>query len=546
MNALPRVWEGPSARRTPPRSRARPILRIALAAMALGAIGLEGCQSFQTINPFRGGGGGGCCGGGLGGLFRRDRVTYGAEPPIYTDPGVEVLPGAPLIEGEPIGGYIDSEPAFTSPPTVAPPSNSRDDATIELDPLPDAGVSRNSSGSVNSRAGATPKVGDRSRGGSADPSYRFGGASLYGDAYADRMARRSEATASSPDGGVSPPTSPPAERPEVEEPQSLENFPTPLAVLPPAGEQDLPPLGIAPNPAPPSSSATMPEAESPPSSPPPEPDASNDSASNHQVPSAPPTGVAEGTAPFFQSVDPQLAGGKIPDEQGWATLAEHGYRTVLDLRPIAEVRPDDFAASARHGIRHIPLPMTPGVIDDAIVDRFEREIAHRDARPIVFADRDGTGAAAIWYVHRAEAEGYDLDRARRDAERIASIPEPLLQSANAYLNAGQDTLGASISFDDLQPFADAPTTDGPEPAPDPTPAAPAVAEVPDDPFAKAAPSPPKEWGPYAAFFLTVLVVPLAYWSTTTLPETIKTRVRASLSASSRRPLSIAVGSDAGS
>ena len=544
MNVNLCVWAGPMARRTPPRARARPIPRIALAALAIGAIGLEGCQSLQTINPFRGGCCGGAGGGRLGGLFGRDRVSYGSEPPIYTDPGVEVLPGAPLIEGEPIGGYIDSEPAFSSPPTVTPPANTLDNSEIQLDPLPDAGVSRNSGGSVNSRAGSTPKVGARSNDG-ADPSYRFGGASLYGgDPYADRMARRSEATTAASPGGVTPPPAPPVERSEAQEPRSLENFPTPLAVLPPAGEPTLPPLGIAPNPAPPSSSAVMPGAEAPASSPPPELDAANDSASNQQVPSAAPPGAAEGTAPFFFSVDPQLAGGRIPDVEGWARLAEHGYRTVLDLRPIAEVRPDDFAASGRHGIRHLPLPMTPGLIDDAIVDRFEREIAQRDARPIFFADLDGSGAAALWYVHRAEAEGYDLDRARRDAERIAAIPEPLLQSANAYLDAGKVTLDASISFDDLAPDATATSPVDAAPEPGPNPDAPSVAEVFDDPFAKTDTAAPKGWGPYAAFFLTVLVVPLAYWSTSTLPEAIKTRARASLSASRRPPLSIPGGSDA--
>ena len=553
MNVTRRVWAGPSARQTPPRGRVRAMPRIVLAAIAIGAIGLEGCQSIQSINPFRGG----CCGGsGGGGLFRRNRGIYGSEPPIYTDPGVEIMPGAPIIQDEPIGGIIGSEPAFSSPPVISPPAGSSLDDALDLNPLPEPAASRNSGGTLNSRADSSQKLGARSNGREADPSYRFGGASLYGDPYADRMARRSEATSSGAARDVTPPPAPAAEQPKADEPRPMESFPTPLAILPPATDQSLPPLAIAPNPSPP---AASPSTSSSPAAPPPEPTPAVDSASITPTPAATTTpGNAPGVGPSFFSVDPQLAGGAIPAGEGWATLAEHGYRTVLDLRPIPQVRPEDYAASARHGLRQIPLPMEPGRVDDAIVERFEQEIAQESARPILFADADGSGAAALWYVHRVDVEGYDADRARRDAERIAPIPPQLLASADAFLDARQGNLGAMISIDEFAPISTAehrpdpasegPTPDDPEPALEPAAdasAPPTVAEVLDDPFARPTSGDPKQWGPYAAFFLTVLVVPLAYWSTATIPNALRTRARASLSAPLRRSRSLPAGSDAG-
>src|SRR5690606_26282871 len=124
----------------------------------------------------------------------------------------------------------------------------------------------------------------------------------------------------------------------------------------------------------------------------------------------------------------------VPAGGGWAALADRGYRTVLDLRPVDQIRPADFAASSRLGLRHVLLPMTPGTIDAALVDRFEDEIAQESARPIFFCDLDGSAAAALWYVHRVAFDRYEADRALRDAERIAPIPPDLLAAARAFLD----------------------------------------------------------------------------------------------------------------
>ncbi|RUL84339.1 beta-lactamase hydrolase domain-containing protein [Tautonia sociabilis] len=568
----------------PPAWRATP--RIALIALALATIGLDGCQSLQSINPFRNCNGCGPIrrlGSGIrnglgssgGGLFNRNRgqIIY-EEPPIVidSDPGVEVLPGAPaIIEPAPsVGAPLTSpDPALEPLPRIEPPSDSPE---LELTPLPEP-TGRAPQGSINSRTSAlrTPDARSTDRA----PASVIGSAPPTGDAYADRMARRSSDVTfyrpvAAPDSGN--PRGPKVHPLLADDLPSIDSIPAPTAPEPAAPEP------AAPGPVEPAASPPAPppdEGGAPAPVPEPTPPAENSQAAEQTtvIPEpSPTTGAAPGIAAFF-SVEPHLAGGSVPAEGGWTTLVERGYRTVLDLRPIDQVLPTDIAASSQAGLRLVLLPTAPGTIDAALVRRFEDEIAQESARPIFFCDTSGTTAAALWFVHLVEAERYDLERARRDAERIAPIPPDLMLAARGYLgllpsaSAGGSPLpesspplasadpGASATADPVptstpdQPEA-APspsavaeaappensTEPGASPTGDPEPEEESIAEVFADPFARPVhPVDSKRWGPYAALFLTILVVPLAYWGSLGIPTGIRTRVRASLMAPARRP-----------
>jgi hypothetical protein len=616
MNPERRATSGPPARRA--------THRLALIALAVLAIGLEGCQSLQSVNPFRNCAG---CGplsriGNGNGLFNRNRgrVIYD-EPPIIVDqaPGVEILPGAPVITdpGMPMGSTIGpADPGLTPLPQVSPP----DDA-LELEPLPEPS-GRAPQDTLNSRANPGNNLGART----IDRASQYGpaGGPSSGDPYADRMARRSSSDVSLARPEPAPVSGPGrvGARPVLAEsvavidrlagpetmspaaPAEMEAAPPPPVVPGPGSPPAAP--SLAPEPAAASAPASGPE----PAPPPPEPIDLSQTATTVPEPQ-PESGAASGIG-SFHSVEPLLAGGSVPGDAGWIELANLGYRTVLDLRPIEQVRPADFASSSRAGLRHFLLPSSPGVIDALIVRRFREEISQESARPIFFCDADGSTAAALWYVHLVAEDQYDPSRARRDAERIAPIPDPLFRSAQGYL----DGRNSAAPPDQAPPVADAPAPEAPaepvdlgptpavagvaaEPAPiDPAPAAiaeqppaagpivsdaqpavepeapapaPAVASLPDepfqepsagpkpdpesaevsvaevfeDPFAKPSIQDAKAWGPYAALFLTILAVPLAYWSGLGIPTGLKTRVRASLSAPARRPQSLPGGSDAG-
>ncbi|WP_169974254.1 hypothetical protein [Tautonia rosea] len=643
-----------SASTGPPARRASP--RLALILMALAAISLEGCQSLQSINPFRN-----CVGcgplsriGNGGGLFNRNRgrIVY-EEPPIILDsaPGVEVLPGEPAIiqSTPPMGStLVPADPALTTPaPAIRPP-----DDTLELEPLPEPS-GRAPQGSSNPRASTDRTLGSRpiDRASTAPTS--------TGDSFADRMARRSSDEARprfgfdpAPEPGRAAPLPSPtthsnsseslrvidqlpapesidsddsddfAPPPPVADPKS-ESAPIESVVTPnlgdetppavrqpivsnpvPAADQSLsPPAVVEPMPPPFADSAAVPsegdeaqqlpdpappgvaepEQATPkePIEPPPDPPAVSEPTTQVIIPeSLPETGATSGIDAFY-SVAPLLAGGSIPEESGWTWLADRGYRTVLDLRPVDQIRPADFASSNRLGLRHVLLPMTPGTIDASLVNRFEEEIALESARPLFFCDSDGSAAAVLWYIHRIKVDRTDPDRARRDAERIAPIPPSLMLLAQSFLNGQplaaqpEPEMPVLVIETDYQVDAELAATEpspsdvDPSEAHDPSQAVAettaasstseqpvnpepsassvaeaSVAEVFEDPFAKPAPVDPKSWGPYAALFLTILAIPLAYWGSSNLPNGFRTRVRASLTGPARQRASLPTSSDA--
>ncbi len=57
----------------------------------------------------------------------------------------------------------------------------------------------------------------------------------------------------------------------------------------------------------------------------------------------------------LREVDDRLWRGAAPSEEGYAALAEAGVSTIVDLRP--EPR---LPSGARHGMRHVHLPVTDG------------------------------------------------------------------------------------------------------------------------------------------------------------------------------------------
>jgi protein tyrosine phosphatase (PTP) superfamily phosphohydrolase (DUF442 family) len=247
---------------------------------------------------------------------------------------------------------------------------------------------------------------------------------------------------------------------------------------------------------------------------------------------AQPPSLAEGIA-RFKVVEPQLAAGSAPSAAGWAFLVEKGYRTVLDLRPRAEVRPGDDAAASHAGLRYVVLPVTPETLDAVTVTRFEEEIVLAGNRPLFFFDTDGSRPAALWRLHLL-ARG--TSEAEADAAGAEIGPsEPRLNEAVARYLAARKPKTAAVG-----PQPDPPAEPVAEPAVTLAPDLPAV-PPPIGPVAAAEPEPaptsdPTAWRPYAAMLLTGLSVPLAFFGRTALGA-VRFR-RASLPAPAPRRLAL--------
>jgi protein tyrosine phosphatase (PTP) superfamily phosphohydrolase (DUF442 family) len=289
---------------------------------------------------------------------------------------------------------------------------------------------------------------------------------------------------------------------------------------------DLPPLK-APVEGDRAPASTLPEeATSRPSPPPSPPAAKPDVTPPSPAAAAPPPPAAgagaAGAAPgigHFKVVEPQLAGGSLPAAAGWAWLADHGYRTVLDLRERPEVQPADLAAIDQNGLIHVALPISATTIDARHLEQFRGLLAQAGSRPLYFFDTDGARAAVLWYIHMVATQKVEPATAAREVEELGPHDPRYWAAATAYLAS-------------LKPVTPAVETTPPPPA---TPAAEPKAQL-DAAPATAATTPPAEettaqpveapapiapkaafsWRPYAYMILTGLSVPLAYFGRTIL------------------------------
>lgn len=225
----------------------------------------------------------------------------------------------------------------------------------------------------------------------------------------------------------------------------------------------------------------------------------------------------------FRVVEPRLAGGSLPTAAGWSWLAAQGYKTVIDLRPFEQHRPEDLAAVNSSGLRYVALATPDNLIDNpAHLARFASELSQDSARPIYFFDTDGARAAVLWYLHAVADLKASADEARRVAEEIGPRVPDLWSRADALIAKLKPTSPVSQAPEFLTDPVPEPAT---PPAPPVQPASMNDAPAPTgfglasirtryeeliDPTNPIGPArDPAPWRPYAALAATGLAVPLA-------------------------------------
>jgi uncharacterized protein (TIGR01244 family) len=252
----------------------------------------------------------------------------------------------------------------------------------------------------------------------------------------------------------------------------------------------------------------------------------------------------------FKVVEPQLAGGSLPEPAGWSFLADKGYRTVLDLRPRGEVRPGDDAAAHHAGLRYVILPVTPDAIGSPLLKRFDDEIAQSGNRPLYFFDQEGARASVLWYLHQVATRKLDEATAAKEAEELGPRDTKLWLAAATFLESIKPKPEPPDPTSSVSPPAEphaAPAPDDSRPEQSasvlPPVAVPHQAAATDGrPESSVPPRDPTAWRPYAAMLLTGLCVPLAFLGRTAIGTVTEGLRRASLPAPATRPRSLPASS----
>jgi protein tyrosine phosphatase (PTP) superfamily phosphohydrolase (DUF442 family) len=116
--------------------------------------------------------------------------------------------------------------------------------------------------------------------------------------------------------------------------------------------------------------------------------------------------------PGFTKVENGLASGRKPDLDGFASLKQAGYRTVIYLHPtgtdVTAVR--DLAG--KRGLAFIPIETTPERLT-AAREAFNAAVTDKAVRPAYVFDDDEVRAGALWYLYfRSKSMNDDAARVR--------------------------------------------------------------------------------------------------------------------------------------
>jgi hypothetical protein len=143
---------------------------------------------------------------------------------------------------------------------------------------------------------------------------------------------------------------------------------------------------------------------------------------SNEPPVAPkPANTATGL-PGFAKVKDGLASGRKPSLEGFDSLKQAGYRTVVYLHPTgADVAAAKGVAETRR-LTFVPIETTPEKLADAVA-LFNGTVRDRAMLPAYVFDDDGLRAGAMWYLHFRTAEAMNDDAARVRAKPLGFTTE---------------------------------------------------------------------------------------------------------------------------
>jgi cytochrome b6-f complex iron-sulfur subunit len=108
------------------------------------------------------------------------------------------------------------------------------------------------------------------------------------------------------------------------------------------------------------------------------------------------------------------------------SLHDRGYRTVVNVRTHAD---DGYLADEERlvedaGLNYAEIPISPQHIDDIAVQRFSQALESVDAKPAFVHCGSGGRAAMMVLLHLAVQNGWSLQRALGEGEKLQAAPSP--------------------------------------------------------------------------------------------------------------------------
>lgn len=117
-------------------------------------------------------------------------------------------------------------------------------------------------------------------------------------------------------------------------------------------------------------------------------------------------------------------------------LKRMGFAAVFNLRTATEQGNDvaaEAASAAAAGMKFVNLPFDLGKGDPAVADEFLKEIVKPGNQPAYIHCAGGGRAAAMWYIKRVVVDGWDEEKALKEATDLGMSNQRVKDYALNYV-----------------------------------------------------------------------------------------------------------------
>jgi protein tyrosine phosphatase (PTP) superfamily phosphohydrolase (DUF442 family) len=152
-----------------------------------------------------------------------------------------------------------------------------------------------------------------------------------------------------------------------------------------------------------------------------------------------PLEAVQGAANACQAAPTLVTGGQPTPEQ-IAALSRAGGAVVLDIRDPMEPRPFDEPETVRaNGMEYVNVPVGPGSMDDATMERILEVVRKHEGRPMYFhcgsGNRVGGALLPYFIIDRGMSEEAAIEQAMRIGLRSPELLEWGLEYARRQQRA---------------------------------------------------------------------------------------------------------------
>jgi uncharacterized protein (TIGR01244 family) len=138
----------------------------------------------------------------------------------------------------------------------------------------------------------------------------------------------------------------------------------------------------------------------------------------------------------FSRVDATVGCGGQVDPSAMAALRKEGFVSVINLRLPTEAGADvdaGRAAAKAAGLKYIHLPFNASAPDEKVVESFLAAVADKANQPVFIHCGSANRVGGVWMIKRALQDGWEIDRARAEAEAIGLRDAKLTAFATEYI-----------------------------------------------------------------------------------------------------------------